>query len=142
MKYIGMDAHSKNSYFVVLSRNGKVIRREKVETREDTILEFVRSIKGSKKLSYEEGGMSQWLYILLYQLHLKLALNFCIFSRFSAPLKYNWCYWFYDFGCSDFPYMYSGQNLTVFQDLAGWFSCAELFSDLNQFPQACRGEVQ
>jgi len=65
MKYIGMDAHSKNSYFVVLSRSGKVLHREKVETREDTILEFVRSIKGSKKLSYEEGVMSQWLYILL-----------------------------------------------------------------------------
>ncbi len=65
MKYIGMDAHSKNSYFVVLSRDGKVLYREKVETREDTILEFVRSIKGSKKLSYEEGVMSQWLYILL-----------------------------------------------------------------------------
>lgn len=65
MKYIGMDAHSKNCYFVVLSRSGKVLHREKVETREDTILEFVRSVKGSKKLSYEEGVMSQWLYILL-----------------------------------------------------------------------------
>ncbi len=65
MKYIGMDAHSKNSYFVVLSRSGKVIHREKVETREDTILGFVRSVKGSKKLVYEEGVMSQWLYILL-----------------------------------------------------------------------------
>ena len=65
MKYIGMDAHSKNSYFVILSRNGKVLHREKVETREDTILGFVRSVNGSKKLVYEEGVMSQWLYILL-----------------------------------------------------------------------------
>ncbi|MEA3288217.1 MAG: transposase [Candidatus Marinimicrobia bacterium] len=65
MKYIGMDAHSKNSYFVVLSRNGRMLHRKKVETREDTILEFVRSVKGSKKLSYEEGVMSQWLYLLL-----------------------------------------------------------------------------
>jgi len=65
MKYIGMDAHSKNSYFVVLSRNGQVLHREKVETQEDMILEFVRSVTGSKKLSYEEGVMSQWLYILL-----------------------------------------------------------------------------
>ena len=55
MKYIGMDAHSKNSYFVVLSRSGKVLRREKVTTQEATILEFVRSVTGSKKLSYEEG---------------------------------------------------------------------------------------
>ena len=65
MKYIGMDAHSKNSYFVILSRNGKVLHREKVETREDTILGFVRSVNGSKKLVYEEGVMFQWLYILL-----------------------------------------------------------------------------
>ncbi len=65
MKYIGMDAHSKNSYFVVLSRSGKVIGREKVTTQEDAILEFVGSVTGPKKLAYEEGVMSQWLYILL-----------------------------------------------------------------------------
>lgn len=65
MKYIGMDAHSKNSFFVILSRAGKVSRREKIPTQEDTILAFVRSVKGPKKLAYEEGVMSQWLYILL-----------------------------------------------------------------------------
>ena len=65
MKYIGMDAHSKNSFFVVLSRSGKVLHREKVTTQEGPILEFVRSVTGPKKLAYEEGVMSQWLYILL-----------------------------------------------------------------------------
>jgi transposase len=36
-----------------------------VVTREDTLLNFVRSVKGAKKLSFEEGVMSQWLYALL-----------------------------------------------------------------------------
>jgi transposase len=65
MKFIGLDAHSRNSFFVVLGKNGKLLRRKKVSSQEDTILEFVRSVKGAKKLVFEEGVMSQWLYLLL-----------------------------------------------------------------------------
>jgi transposase len=36
-----------------------------VDTNEANILEFVRSVSGEKKLAYEEGVLSQWLYILL-----------------------------------------------------------------------------
>ena len=65
MKFIGMDAHSRNSYFVVLGKSGKVLRRKKVPTQEGAIVEFVRSVKGPKKLVFEEGVMSQYLYLLL-----------------------------------------------------------------------------
>lgn len=65
MKYIGMDAHSRTCTFVVLSKSGKVLSKATVETREDKLLGFVRSVKGPKKLAYEEGVMSQWLYLLL-----------------------------------------------------------------------------
>ena len=39
--------------------------RETVKTQEDELLAFVKSVKGPKKLTFEEGLMSQWLYLLL-----------------------------------------------------------------------------
>lgn len=64
MKYIGMDAHSRTCTFVVLSKNGKVLAKATVETREDKLLDFIRSVKGPKKLAFEEGAMAHWLYLL------------------------------------------------------------------------------
>ena len=37
MKYIGMDAHSKECFFVVLGKSGRVLRRARVETKENEI---------------------------------------------------------------------------------------------------------
>ncbi len=65
MKYIGMDAHSRECIFVVLGKSGRTLRRATVETKEGEILKFVRSVKGRKALAFEEGMMSQWLYLLL-----------------------------------------------------------------------------
>lgn len=65
MKFIGMDAHSRTSTFVVLGKSGRVLRRAKVDTSESGVLGFVRSVKGRKRLAFEEGVMSQWLYLLL-----------------------------------------------------------------------------
>jgi len=64
MKFIGMDAHSRTSTFIVLGKSGRVLRRAKVATAESEVLGFVRSVKGEKKLTFEEGVMSQWLYLL------------------------------------------------------------------------------
>ena len=65
MKYIGMDAHSKTCFFVVQNKRGKVVMKQRVETNESNILYFVRSVRGKKKLVFEEGVLSQWLYLLL-----------------------------------------------------------------------------
>jgi transposase len=65
MKYIGMDAHSRTSTFVVLGKSGRVLRQARVKSTEKELLGFVRSVKGEKKLAFEEGVMSQWLYLLL-----------------------------------------------------------------------------
>ena len=65
MKYIGLDAHSRECFFVVLGKGGRVLRRVVVNTSEKELLYFVRSVKGRKKLSFEEGVVSQWLYLLL-----------------------------------------------------------------------------
>jgi len=65
MKFIGMDAHSRHSTFVVLGKSGKVLRRATVKTTESELIEFIKSVKGRKALVFEEGVMSQWLYVLL-----------------------------------------------------------------------------
>ena len=65
MKFIGMDAHSNTCFFVVMNSRGKIVTKRRVKTEEGTLLEFVRSVKGKKTLAFEEGVLSQWLYILL-----------------------------------------------------------------------------
>lgn len=65
MKYIGMDAHSRTSTFVVIGKSGRVLRQARIASTEKELLGFVRSVKGEKKLAFEEGVMSQWLYLLL-----------------------------------------------------------------------------
>ena len=65
MKYIGLDAHSKRCFFAVLDGKGKVLTTQYVATNETELVQFVQSIKGHKALVFEEGVLSQWLYILL-----------------------------------------------------------------------------
>jgi transposase len=65
MNYIGMDAHSRESFFVVMGKSGRTLREGKVRTNESDILGFVRGVKGKKALAFEEGIVSQWLYVLL-----------------------------------------------------------------------------
>jgi len=61
--YIGLDAHKRNSYFVVLNRKGKILMRKKVPTEEAELVRFVAKHKGPKALVFEETGLAQWLFI-------------------------------------------------------------------------------
>jgi transposase len=65
MKYIGLDAHSKRCFFAVINGRGKAVTSQYVKTTDSELLRFVRSIKGRKALVFEEGVVSQWLYLLL-----------------------------------------------------------------------------
>jgi transposase len=65
MKYIGMDAHSREIFIVVVDKKGRILRAESVKTKDSSILEFVRSIKGRKALAIEECSLAHWLYLLL-----------------------------------------------------------------------------
>ena len=63
--YIGLDAHSKTSSFVVLDTQGQELSRTKVETTEKNLLSVVRNLKNKpRKLVLEEMPLSQWLYLL------------------------------------------------------------------------------
>lgn len=65
LHFIGLDAHSRNCFFVVMSSDGRVLKRIKVQTSEVNILEVVRSVKGPKALATEESTLAHWLFLLL-----------------------------------------------------------------------------
>lgn len=65
MKYIGMDAHSTTCTFEVLDHRGRIVTSGCVPTGERELLSFIDGIRGEKALAFEEGMLSQWLYILL-----------------------------------------------------------------------------
>jgi hypothetical protein len=63
--YIGLDAHKANCYFAVMNFAGRVILRKKMRTSEQGLREFIRSMKGTRALVFEETALSQWLFLLL-----------------------------------------------------------------------------
>lgn len=63
--YIGLDAHSRNCFFVVMTPTGKVKKKLKVQTSEANILEVVGGLRGGKALATEESTLAHWLFLLL-----------------------------------------------------------------------------
>ncbi len=61
--YIGLDAHKRNCYFVVVNRKGKVVMRKRMPTEESELVRFISKFKGPKALVFEETGLAHWLYI-------------------------------------------------------------------------------
>src|ERR1700752_2383465 len=64
-KYIGMDIHQASISVAVRDAAGKLVAESIIETKATTILEFVRGIRGSLWITFEEGTSAAWLYDLL-----------------------------------------------------------------------------
>ncbi len=63
--YIGLDAHSATSTFVVVNSEGVELDRCQVLTTEKNLLSYVNSFKGKKSLAFEESNLSKWLWCVL-----------------------------------------------------------------------------
>ena len=63
--FIGLDAHSKTCTYVVLDKDGQIVRQGKFNTNERNLKEVCRSIPGKKALTLEETNIAQWLYVVL-----------------------------------------------------------------------------
>ena len=61
-KYIGLDAHSSTCNFCVMDESGSELDSVKIVTNGRLLREYVRSISGKKKLTFEECELSSWLY--------------------------------------------------------------------------------
>jgi transposase len=64
-RYIGLDAHSQTCTFAVMGPSGKRLREQVIDTNGKLLVDFIKSIAGTKRLCLEEGTHSEWLYELL-----------------------------------------------------------------------------
>jgi transposase len=64
-KYIGLDVHKESISIAVLSAAGKIVMESVIETKANTILQFLRGLRGELQVTLEEGTSAAWLYDLL-----------------------------------------------------------------------------
>ena len=64
-KYIGMDAHMSTCSFCVMDESGRETDNVTLPTNGRLIINYLRNIDGTKKLTFEECELSNWLYGIL-----------------------------------------------------------------------------
>ena len=64
-KYVAMDVHTETISVAVLNSLGKVVMESILETKASTLLHFIRGLRGSVLVAFEEGTWAAWLYDLL-----------------------------------------------------------------------------
>jgi transposase len=64
-KYVAMDVHKASVAIGIRDEMGKYIMESIVETKAATLLDFVKGLRGTLHLTFEEGTQSAWLYDLL-----------------------------------------------------------------------------
>jgi transposase len=64
-KYIGMDVHKESISIAVMNAAGKIVMESVIETKANTILQFLRGLRGDLHVTFEEGTWAAWLYDLL-----------------------------------------------------------------------------
>jgi hypothetical protein len=63
--YIGMDVHQATISVAVRDSRGNLVMEAILETKTETILQFIRGLGGSLHVTFEEGTSAAWLYDLL-----------------------------------------------------------------------------
>src|SRR6202140_1375290 len=64
-KYIGLDVHQATISATVLDSTGKLVMESILETKAETILQFIRGLRGDLQVTFEEGTCAAWLHDLL-----------------------------------------------------------------------------
>jgi transposase len=64
-KYIGLDVHQATISVAVLDSSGALVMEAILETKPETILQFIRGLRGSLHVTFEEGTCAAWLHDLL-----------------------------------------------------------------------------
>src|ERR1700687_468882 len=64
-KYIGLDVHQATISVAVLDSAGKLVMEAILETKAETILQFIHGRRGSLHVTFEEGTCAAWLHDLL-----------------------------------------------------------------------------
>lgn len=61
-KYVGLDVHQSSTVAAVHNGQGKRLMESVVETKTETIRDFVRGLSGTVRVTLEEGTHAAWLY--------------------------------------------------------------------------------
>ncbi len=61
-KYVAFDVHQATTVASVREESGRVIARSVVPTDASALTEFVRGMRGTRHVTFEEGTQAQWLY--------------------------------------------------------------------------------
>lgn len=64
-KYVALDVHKASVVFAVREASGKIISTGVLETKAQTLKDFIQGLSGTIHLTFEEGTQSAWLYDLL-----------------------------------------------------------------------------
>jgi len=64
-KYIGLDVHQATISVAILDAAGKLVMKAIMETKAEAILQFIRGLRGSLRVTFEEGTYAAWLHDLL-----------------------------------------------------------------------------
>ena len=63
-KFIGLDVHKTSISAAVLDQDGKLVMQSIFATHAAAILSFIHGVRGSLRVTFEEGTHSSWLYDL------------------------------------------------------------------------------
>lgn len=64
-KYIGLDVHRATISVAVLDSSGKLVMEAVLETKAETILQFIHGLRGTLRVTLEEGTCAAWLHDVL-----------------------------------------------------------------------------
>src|ERR1700726_2331076 len=83
-KYIGLDVHQATISVAVLDSAGQLAMEAILETKAETILQFIHGLRGSLHVTWEEGTCAAWLHDLLKP---QVAAVLVCDSRKNAAMK-------------------------------------------------------
>ena len=63
-KYVGMDVHKGTISIAVVDSIGQLVKGSILETKANTILEFILTLRRNAPVTFEEGRWAAWLYDL------------------------------------------------------------------------------
>lgn len=64
-KYIGLDAHASSCTVAVIGPSGRKLQHQVIETNAKALITFIRTIPRNRRLIFEEGTHSSWLFEVL-----------------------------------------------------------------------------
>jgi hypothetical protein len=65
VKYIGMDVHKESISIAVRNAAGKLVMECVIETKANSLLDFLHGLRGELQVTFEEGTWATWLYDLM-----------------------------------------------------------------------------